>query len=112
MFPTQLPEQDLARTGEGAQAFNLQVQNSSLILWVQNLSLQRKFFLLCSCGCISVLPSGSLLLCHTCETHRPRRATSAAEQGSAVGGREARGAATAVGSLWGFWPSTAPNSGL
>lgn len=42
--------------------------------------LAEQNFLLCSCGWISVLPSGSLLPHHTCETQRPCRTTTAAEQ--------------------------------
>lgn len=114
--PPQLPEQDLARTREGTEAFSLQVQNSNLILQVQNLDLRSKIFFALlvwvdSCPPQRVSPSTSYLQNSTSLQGRHSRGAAALQWVCGSTG-EARGPGTAAVSLWGTCPSTTPNAGL
>lgn len=79
--PPPLPEQDLARTSEGTEAFSLQVQNSNLILQVQNLDLRSKIFF------------ALLVWVDSCPPQRVSPSTSYLQNATSLQGRHSCGAA-------------------
>lgn len=113
--PYQLPEQDLTRAREETQALNLQVQNYSLILQVQNLNLQSKIFCsACLGGFLSFPVSVSLSIVPA--KRNILAGPSLSSTGSGGGTREHQ---LGIGhwksqqwSLWRICPSTTLNSVL